>query len=194
MGYLPHMKLCSFFLAVAFVSSVSGAGETQNPVSCRTLSNDMYELTVTVQNTRDIFAAQELLIPEARKICGGKPYQFGHYSFTATENLSNVSDSAHRPSPRLTLKQQVACGPTARTSSGHVSYDWVPTDADNQLVAARTRAYLAQKDKGELAQAYSQFSDAMKASASFGSWRITAEGLSAKEGPVRPERYSGYRG
>jgi hypothetical protein len=161
---------------------------TQNQVSWRTLSNDVYELAVTVQSTTDVFAAQQLLIPEARKICGGKLFQFEHYSFTSTENISNANGSPQPPLPRLTLKQEVACGPIATTSSAHISYAWTPAEADSQLVAARTQEYLAQKDKGELAQAYTQFSKSMKATAHFDSWSRTTEGLNAKEGPVKARK------
>jgi Protein of unknown function (DUF4019) len=182
------MKVCSCAFAIAFVSPVLAADATQSPVSSRKLSNEVYELTVTLQNTSDVFAAQGLLIPEARRVCGGQLFQFGHYSFTSTESISNASGSPEPPSPRLTLRQEVACGPSAATSNPHTSYDWSPTEADSQLVAARTQEYLAQKDKGELAQAYSQFSDGMKASARFDSWSKTIEDLNAKAGLVKARK------
>jgi hypothetical protein len=161
---------------------------TQNRVSCRALSKDVYELTVTVRNTTDISAAQELLIPEARRICGGKLFQFGRYSFASTESVSNSAVSRAPLPPQLTLKQEVACGPTATTPSVHASYDWVPTDADSQLVAARTREYLAQKDMGELAQAYGQFSDSLKDTSPFDGWSRSMEDMNAKEGRVKARK------
>jgi|ERR1700683_3336755 hypothetical protein len=182
------MNVCSSVFAVVFASPVLAADVTQSPISSRKLSNEVYELTVTLQNTTDVFAAQGLLIPEARKVCGGQVFQFGHYSFASTENISNATGAPESPLPHLTLKQEVACGPSAATSNPHTSYDWAPAEADSQLVAARTHEYLAQKDKGELAQAYSQFSDGMKASARFDTWSKTIENFNAKAGLVKARK------
>jgi hypothetical protein len=170
------------------VWAAAGAAVARNHVLCRTLSKDVYELTVTVQSTTDVFAAQDLLIPEARRICGGKLFQLGRYSFASTENIKAASGSPAPPSRQLTLKQEVECGPAATTPSAHTSYDWVPADADSQLVAARTREYLGQKDAGELAQAYSQFSDSLKATSPFDGWSRSAASVNAKEGAVKARR------
>jgi hypothetical protein len=182
------MKHRGCLLAIAFASAVSAEDGAQSPVSSRKLSNEVYELAVTVQNTTDVFAAQELLVPEVRRVCGGQLFQFGHYSFAATENIGNATGSPQPPSPHLTLKQEVACGPTAAMSGAHTSYDWAPAEVDSQLVAARTRQYLAQKDKSDLAQAYSQFSDGMKAGAHFDSWSKTVESFNSKAGPVKARK------
>jgi hypothetical protein len=184
----PHLRVCSCVFAIAVASTVLAAGTTQSPVSSRKLSNELYELTVTLQNTTDVFAAQGLLIPEARKVCGGQLFQFGHYSFASTENISNASGSPEPPTPHLTLRQEVACGPSAAPSNPHTSYDWAPAEADSQLVAARTQGFLAQKDKGELAQAYTQFSDGMRASARFDTWSKTIEDFNAKAGLVEARK------
>jgi len=164
---------------------VPAAEVTKGAVSSRKLSNALYELTVTLQDTTDVFAAQGLLIPEARKVCGGQPFQFGHYSFASTERVSNATGSPEPPPPHLTLRQEVTCGPSTATLNPHTSYEWAPADADSQLVAARTQEYLAQKDRGELALAYGQFSDGMKASARFDTWSKGVEDFNAKAGLVK---------
>jgi len=176
------MRVCSCVLAITFAVSTSAADVAQDPVSSRKLSNTLYELSVTVKDTTDVFAAQGLLVPEARKVCGEQPFQFGHYSFTSKEKISNITSSTEPP--RLTLRQEVTCGLTAATSNPHASYDWLPAETDGQLVAARTHEYLAQKDKGELDLAYGQFSDAMKATVPFDSWTKGVKEFNAKAGHV----------
>src|SRR6266853_176544 len=106
------MKVRSYVLAIAFASAVPAVEVTKGAVSSRKLSNALYELTVTLQDTIDVFAAQGLLIPEARKVCGGQPFQFGHYSFGSTERISNATGSPEPPTPHLTLRQEVTCGPS----------------------------------------------------------------------------------
>jgi hypothetical protein len=175
-------------VVIAFASAVSAEDGAPSTVSSRKLSNGAYELEVTVQNTTDVFAAQEVLVPEAKRVCDGQLFQFEHYSFVAAESISNATGSAQPPAPHLTLKQEVVCGPTLATSSVHTSYEWAPAEPDSQLVAARTQEYLAQKDNGELAQAYGQFSDGMRASAHFDSWSKTVEGFNAKAGPVKARK------
>jgi hypothetical protein len=168
--------------AIFFWGTATAVQVKQGPVLARKLSEARYELTVTVQNSADVFAAQELLVPEAEKVCGQLPFQFGHYSFGSTERISNATGSAEPP--RLTLRQEVECGPVAATLNPHTSYDWVPTEADTQLVAGRTHEYLTQKDQGKVALAYAQFSDGMKSAARFDTWSKGVEDFNAKAGRV----------
>jgi hypothetical protein len=137
------MNIRSYVLAIAFASAVPAAEVTTGAVSSRKLSNALYELTVTLQGPTEVFAAEGLLIREARKVCGGQPFQFGHYSFASTERVSNATGSPEPPPPHLTFRQEVACGSSTETSNPHTSYEWAPADADSQLVAARTQEYLA---------------------------------------------------
>src|SRR5437868_4500084 len=136
------MKVPGCVLVVAFASAVSAADAPQSSVSSRRLSDSLYELTVTLQNTTDVLTAQRLLLPEAKKICGGQPFDFGHYSFNSTER---IGDSDASESPHLTLRQEVTCGPSSAPSNPHTSYEWSPAVADSQLVAARTAEYLLKR-------------------------------------------------
>src|SRR5262249_28663569 len=109
------MRVCSCVLAITFAVSTSAADVAQNPVSSRKLSNTLYELRVTVKAKTDVVAAQGLLIPEEKKVCGEQPFQFGHYSFASKEKISDVTGSTEPP--RLTLRQEVTCGLRAATSN-----------------------------------------------------------------------------
>src|ERR1700722_10583793 len=151
------MKLCICCVILACASSALAADGATPQVADRRLPSGIYELTLTLENTADVAVAQQVLVPEARKACGGQLFEFGHYSFHSTEQTANGVASS--TSPRVTIRQEVTCGPIAPKSDPHASYDWAPSDADDQLVAARTQEYLAHKDKGELALAYEEFSE-----------------------------------
>jgi len=175
MKHLP-----SYFLVLFFTGAALAADLAPSPVTARRLPSGAYELTLTLQNTTDILAAQRVLVPAAQKVCGGQMFEFGHYSFSSTEQ--NPISSVASISPRVTIHQEVTCGPVAPASAQHTSYDWSPSDADDKLVAARTQQYLAQKDKGELALAYGQFSDTMKVASRFDIWSKGVEDFNAKAG------------
>ncbi|MGC1460262.1 MAG: DUF4019 domain-containing protein [Steroidobacteraceae bacterium] len=176
------MKPGLICLVFACTSSTLAAATGQSAVSVRQLPGGSYELTVTVQDTADVGVAQQALVPEAQRICGGQLFRFGHYDFKSTEQVPH--DSAPSAAPRVTLRQQLSCGPVAPQPVPHTSYDWTPSAADDRVVATRTQEYLAHKDKGELTLAYGQFSASMKASTGFATWSKGVKAFIAKAGKV----------
>jgi len=176
------MSVRSYVLALSLIGPVWSADLSQCPVSSRQLSNGVYELTVILRDTTDVSLGQQALNAEATKVCGGQLFHFGHYSFRSTSQTG--PSVVPQKKPRLVLEQEVRCGPVAVALEPHASYDWSPTEADTQLVAARTQEYLALKDKSELALAYGQFSDAMRDATHFDSWSKSVDAFNAKAGPV----------
>lgn len=150
-------------------------------VAERKLSDTTYELTVTVPGTTEVGDAQRLLLADAKRVCGAKPFHFGHYTFDSTKRL----DEATPELPRLTLVQEVECETASAGSEQDGSYAFVPTEADNDLVTRRTTEFLGQKDQGKLTAAYAQFSDAMKQSARFDSWSRSVQEFNEKAGGVQ---------
>jgi hypothetical protein len=173
------MKVSNCVVAATFASVVLAADPAPGLISSHKLSNTQYELTVTLQDNSGVFAK---LVHEAKTICGEQPFEFGPYSFNSTKRTGN-GNGPSGPG-QLNFKQEITCRSGTSASSIHASYEWSPVEADNELVAARTQEYLAQKNRGELALAYSQFSDALKASARFDAWSKTVEDFNTKAGSV----------
>jgi hypothetical protein len=180
------MSLRGYVLALSLVGTAWSADLSQCPVSSRQLSNGVYELTVTLHDTTDVSLGQQALTAEATKVCGGELFQFGHYTFHSTSHAG--PSVVPQEKPRLMLKQEVRCGPASQAPKPHAPYDWAPTEADTQLVAARTKEYLARKDKGELALAYEQFSDGMKDVTHFDEWSKSVNTFNGKAGPVESRK------
>jgi hypothetical protein len=158
------------------------AEQASHPISAQRLPNGTFKLMIALESTADVSIAQHALIFEARKVCGGSLFQFGKYSFESVERAATAVAPAS-PS-RITLNQEILCGPVAPAMSPHTSYDWMPSAADDQVVAARTKEYLALKDQGDLTLAYDQFSDSMKAATQFPVWARGIQDFIAKAGPV----------
>jgi len=180
------MGVRRYLLALSVVGSVWSADLSQCPVSSRQLSDGVYELTVTLHDTTDVSLGQRVLAAEAMKACGSQLFHFGHYSFHSTSQSGPIV--ALQKEPRLVLTQEVKCGPASEAHKAHAAYDWTPTEADTQLVAARTEEYLARKDRGELEPAYGYFSDAMKDTTHFDSWSESVNTFNAKAGSVESRK------
>src|ERR1700684_4664645 len=99
MKHLP-----SYFSVLFFTSAALAADMAPSTVTARRLPSGAYELTLTLQNTIDALAAQRVLVPAAQKVCGGQMFEFGHYSFSSTEQtpISSVASI----SPRVTIHQE----------------------------------------------------------------------------------------
>lgn len=150
-------------------------------VTVRKLGAALFELTVTVGSEAELVGAQSEVEMEADKACANQPHELGPYSF----ERSNRIDAGAKSGGHLTVHQEVICGAVRKPRIAGRSYGWTPTSTDDQQVEARTLEYLAQKDRGDLAQAYRNFSEAMKETLHFDSWSVGVKAFNAKAGRVQ---------
>ncbi len=177
------MKL--FLFIVSILVPVICAAQTSDPdIRVRQLGPDSYELIITTSQTTEITIAQDALVPSAKKICGDKEAEFGHYKFEAKEPI-NASSSG--PRATLTLSQEIKCGVTAQeqTQASAASQNpWQPTHKDQAMIERLTQQYLHEKDLGHYKNAYSMFTGSMKEAVNPESWQSNAQQFNTKAGKV----------
>jgi hypothetical protein len=151
-------------------------------IQTRQLDADSFELTITTTQTTDIHTAQEVLIPTAKKVCGSKEPQFGHYKFNSTEKIKGTSNE--KPST-LTLNQEIKCGVAevqaqAEPSTKH----WQPTEKDQSKIEESTYKYFQDRDQARYQNAYLMFSKSMQSSVTLDSWQSHIKQFNDKVGKV----------
>lgn len=172
-----------FLLLFVLLSSALCKAQTPDPdVHSLQLGPDSFEVTLTTSLTTDVTVAQNALVPWAKKICGDKEAEFGHYRFDAQEPISSNSGAK----ATLTLRQEIKCGVTApqEQATAKSSTPWQPTEKDQALIERKTLAYLHEKDIKNYPIAYAMFSDSMKQAVRLESWQSSAEQFNAKAGTV----------
>ena len=176
-------KIKTFLLMFVLLGSTLSNAQTKDPdVRSRQLGPDSFEIIITTSQTTDVAVAQNALVPWAKKICGDKEAEFGHYRFDAQEPVSSSSGAK----TTLTLRQKIKCGviePQEQATSV-APIPWQPTEKEQALIERMTLAYLYEKDMKNYPIAYAMFSDSMKQAVRPESWRISAEQFNAKAGKV----------
>jgi hypothetical protein len=136
--------------------------QAQPDVSHERLGDGSYRLRVTVPGTGDVGAAQQLLVPTARRLCGDLPPRFGRHRFAGLERAETVSSG--RTPVALELEQELHCGGEAPVEPPAAAPDpnWQPSAADEQTVRAATEGYYAARTQGRHAAAHAMLTERMQ--------------------------------
>jgi hypothetical protein len=174
-------------LALATMQDAAPAATSDSDITIKDIGNNQCELTLHTSTTVNIFEAQRELAPTAKRLCGDKEVNFGHYAFDINQPLSGSSSKT----ASLTLTQTVRCGsetpPTiAQTTSAPDG--WKPSASDQSEVESQTYRYYSFKDAGDYAAAYAMFDTGMKESAHFDTWSANARSQNTKAGHVLNRR------
>lgn len=163
------------------------------------LGGDTYRLTLTSTSISNLAEAQAALLPEARKLCGEKTPQLGHYQYDSTEGV----DKAGKPVltvGKLVLVQNIRCqaavaaAPAAPDAAPDP--DWKPSDEDYKAVYAAIARFFAAKDKGDTIATYAMLDTAAQQNITFKQWVTQSDDFAAQAGaPVSHwvVKYSWYK-
>jgi hypothetical protein len=179
------MKRISILTTIALMALIHAApaANADSDITVKDIGNNQYELTLHTTTTVNIFEAQRELAPTAKKTCGEKEANFGHYAFEIKEPLADpVSKTA-----TLTLTQTIRCGsadPPTIPQTTSAPDGWKPSTSDQSQIESRTYRYYGFKDAGDYAAAYAMFDHGMKESAHFDSWASNARSQNIKAGRV----------
>jgi hypothetical protein len=162
---------------------------TDSDIAVKDLGNSQFELTLHTSTTANIFEAQRELAPTAKRTCGGKEANFGHYAFDINQPLSGSTSKTST----LTLTQTIRCGsenPPTVPQSTSAPDGWKPSASDQSEVESQTYRYYGFKNAGDYAAAYAMFDHGMKESAHFDSWASNAQSQNIKAGRALNRRVS----
>jgi len=174
-------KLACDNLVRQFQQLINDQIRASSDIKSQKLSDSLYELTITLQKSSDITKAQELLMPEAKRVCENQSFEYGNYEYKAIDNIARSSSV----SQSITLKQQVKCVSVAKVADAEIKSAWRPTNADNDQLTKLTEQYLVLKYIGKLAKAYDQLSDEMKQYTAFEKWREFDQLMKKKMGKIQ---------
>jgi hypothetical protein len=180
MRLTPILLLVVFFIAL---HDAAPAAATDSDIAVKDIGNNQYELTLHTTTTVNIFESQRELAPTAKKTCGDKEANFGHYAFDIKRPLSDPTSKT----ATLTLTQTIRCGsadPPTIPQTTSARDGWKPSASDQSEVESRTYGYYSAKDAGDYSTAYAMFDHGMKESAHFDSWASNARSQNTKAGRV----------
>ena len=99
-------KRISLFILMALLHCSALPAAADSDITVKDIGNNQYELTLHTSTTVNIFEAQRELAPTAKKTCGDKEANFGHYAFDISQPLSGPTSKT----ASLTLTQTIRCG------------------------------------------------------------------------------------
>jgi hypothetical protein len=156
-------------IVAALLLQTSAAAAPQ--VSHEQIGEGHYRLRMIAPGISRVEEAQALLAPTAGRLCGSLPAHFGHFEWVSNEEV--VNSSGRRTSQDLLLILDVFCGtppPAPTETAAAPDPNWRQSEAQEQAVLARTRAYFEARDSGRYAEAYAMLTPAMQADSTLESW------------------------
>jgi hypothetical protein len=149
------------------------------------ISDGHYRLRLVAPGISDVEEAQRLLLPTALGLCGDRRPYFDHLEWVSNEELANAG---RRAPVALALAQELSCGtpaPAPPETAAPPDPNWRQSNAQEQAVLARTRAYFAAKDSGRYAAAYAMLTAGMQADTDFERWSQAAGEINRSAGAAR---------
>jgi hypothetical protein len=179
------MKRIYILTAIALMALIHAASSANadSDIGVKDIGNNQFELTLHTSTTANIFEAQRELAPTAKRTCGEKQANFGHYAFNINQPLSGPASKT----ATLSLTQTIRCGSTDPPSIPQTTSapdGWKPSASDQSEVESQTYRYYGFKDAGDYAAAYAIFDAGMKETAHFDSWASNARSQNTKAGHV----------
>lgn len=156
-------------IAIALLLQIAAAPTPQ--ISSEALGGGHYRLRLAAPGISQVEEARRLLLPTAQRLCGALRPNFGHFEWVSEEQLTNSSDRSSADS--LALIQELFCGsppPAPAETAAPPDPNWRQSEAQEQAVLARTRAYFAARDSGRYAEAYAMLTPGMQADSDFLTW------------------------
>jgi hypothetical protein len=171
-------------IAAALLLQVSAVPAPQ--ITQEQVSEGHYRLRMVAPGISDVEEAQRLLLPTALSLCGESQMRFDHFEWVSNEQVSNAS--GQRTPRALALIQELYCGtPPAAPPEAAAPPDpnWQRSEAQEQAVLARTRAYFSAKDSGRYAEAYAMLTPALQADSDLQAWSQAASAFNSRAGTAR---------
>lgn len=162
-------------IATALLLQLSAAPAPQ--ISHERVGEGHYRLRMVAAGISQVEEGQRLLLPTALQLCGALHPNFGHFEWVSDAEMAR---SSRQPSSsNLALIQELFCGtppPAPAEDAAPPDPNWRQSEAQEQAVLARARAYFAAKDSGRFAEAYAMLTPGMQADSDFLTWsRATSE-------------------
>jgi hypothetical protein len=171
---MKHVAVLAAALAMMAAGDALGQ-KSEVQVQKRGEDSYVFVLRSVVSNT--LAAAQQELLPEAKRICGDRLPRFGRYQFEHSEPVSPAAKQA----PFL-LKQEIQCINEASPPTTVVtSPNWRPTELEQGNILELTGRYFRFKDTGDYQQARQLLGPTLR----FEDWLAATEKFNQQAGAVR---------
>lgn len=172
------MKYIAALAAGIAIASAGHAQDQTSEIQVQKVDDGSYVVVLRSMTSKSVAAAQQELLPEARRLCGARSARFGKYQF---EQYDSISPNA-KPVP-FRLKQEIRCVAAASVPPRVVAPDpnWRPSAEQQRAVLAMTERFFRLKDAGDYQQVRTFVSEAFP----FDHWLAAAEKFNKQSGELR---------